>query len=59
MPDLTIPEFLRRVDTPEAKARRARITAKDAARRIKNPPKRVSKKAMGLGPVFGQSVKQT
>jgi hypothetical protein len=57
---LDIPAFLLRKDTAEAKARRARITARERAQhRIKNPPKRASKKVMGLGPIFGASVKRT
>lgn len=65
--DLDIPDFLRRCfqtpDEQRAYARRlARLTAKlsDPRPRLKNPPRRASKAARGLGvPVVGARIKST
>jgi hypothetical protein len=52
--DLKIPAFLRREITPEYTAHIKRITARYAQRKIKNPPKRVTKRMRtGLGGAFG------
>lgn len=56
--DLEIPPFLRREMTPEIAARLKRLTARYREPKIKNPPKRISKKhRTGLGPMFGSSIK--
>ena len=55
-----IPAFLRREMTPEVQARIKRITVRHAARKIKNPPKRVTKRMRtGLGGGFGFKVKES
>lgn len=60
MDELEIPEFLRRVETPESKARLKRITARYRARKIKNPPKRITKAMRtGLGGMFGAKIVKT
>lgn len=52
--DLEIPAFLRREATPEYLAHIKRITTRSQQRRIKNPPKRITKRMRtGLGGAFG------
>lgn len=54
--DLTIPDFLRRERTPESDRACARHRSQMRNRKIKNPPKRASKKAKMFGLAFGQKV---
>ena len=57
MDDLDIPPFLRRELTPEIAARLKRITAQYRNPKIKNPPKRVTKRMRsGLGAMFGSKI---
>lgn len=55
--DLDIPDFLRRADTPEQRARIARLTVSINRPRIKNPPKKASRRSKLLGPAFGTRIK--
>jgi hypothetical protein len=55
---LDIPAFLRRENTPQAQAKCRRIVARAAARKIKNPPRRASRAAKMLGPIFGSAIKE-
>ncbi len=55
---LVIPDFLRRINTPEQKARVKRLTARWRSPKLKNPRKR-SRRKTGLGPIFGTQIKAT
>jgi hypothetical protein len=53
-----IPDFLRRVQTPEQAERLKRITTRYRERKIKNPP-RTRRRKSGLGAAFGVKIKST
>jgi hypothetical protein len=55
--DLTIPDFLRRENTPGQRARVKRLVRAVMDREIKNPPKRASRQARSMGPIFGTKLK--
>lgn len=55
-----IPPFLRLELTDDVKARIKRITSRSRDRKIKNPPKRITKRMRtGLGGFFGSKVVKT